>query len=119
MVAKQCLVSLTNGLRSRWIAGLDDVKSNGTNTSHPISDRFFQPLTCNDPVLPDLAAVHDAWPRLPEAVCVHPDAGQGRLGEAMRKVLARAHQGVRRLSLRGKNDPIAIERDEFCALQHS
>jgi hypothetical protein len=49
-------------------SGSVDVKSKGAKVSHSISERFSQPLPYNSSLAADLAAVNEAWPRLPEAV---------------------------------------------------
>ena len=50
------------------IAGRHDVKPSGENTSHSISERFSQLVPYNGPFPPALAAVIEAWDRLPEAI---------------------------------------------------
>ena len=49
-------------------SGRHDVKSSGESGSHPINDRFSLPLPYNTAFPPDLAAVIEAWDRLPEAL---------------------------------------------------
>ena len=49
-------------------SGHRDVKPSGEKTSHSISERFSQPLPYNSALPADLAAVNEAWPRLPEAI---------------------------------------------------
>jgi hypothetical protein len=49
-------------------SGKHDVKPSDTNTSCSISERFSQPVPYKSPLPPDLAAVIEAWDRLPEAI---------------------------------------------------
>jgi hypothetical protein len=49
-------------------SGRLDVKPSGENTSHFINERFSQPVPYKSPLPPDLAAVIEAWDRLPEAI---------------------------------------------------
>ena len=45
-----------------------DVNPSTENTSHFINERFSLPVPYKSPLPPDLAALIEAWDRLPEAI---------------------------------------------------
>jgi hypothetical protein len=66
--AKEAPPGFEPGMKVLQTSDQRDVKPSGENTSHFISERFSQPVPYNGPLPPDLAAVIEAWDRLPEAI---------------------------------------------------